>query len=427
MANPELPAADYVAHLAYTRAKVALRRRRARGARRARDRRSARARRRDRRRRRGRDVARSCPTRRASPRPPRRFANADTAADDPAVWIATSGSTGRPRAAVHGHRGFAFSIEAYARGVLGLGADDVTLSVPKLYFGYATGMSLLFPLAVGRDGRALPRPPDARAHVRARRCATARRCSRSCPRSSRRCWPPTPTRDVLRAFAGGAARDVGGRVAARAAARALAGALRRRDRRGPRLGRALPHPRLEPPRRRPPRDARPRRARLRGARRARRRRRRARRRDRRAVGARRLGGAPLRGRSRAHGAGLSRKGRGRLGRDERQGPPRGRRLHLRGPQRRHAQGGRHLRLAARGRERAPAAPRRERVRRRRLRGRGRARQAEGRRRVPRSAPTTSDLFGELDAFARARLAAFKVPRRWELPARRCPATIAASS
>jgi acyl-coenzyme A synthetase/AMP-(fatty) acid ligase len=24
-----------------------------------------------------------------------------------------------------------------------------------------------------------------------------------------------------------------------------------------------------------------------------------------------------------------------------------------------------------------------------------------------------DLFGELDAFARARLAAFKVPRRWE--------------
>jgi acyl-coenzyme A synthetase/AMP-(fatty) acid ligase len=50
---------------------------------------------------------------------------------------------------VHGHRGFAFSIEAYAKGVLGLGADDVTLSVPKIYFGYATGMSLLFPLAVG--------------------------------------------------------------------------------------------------------------------------------------------------------------------------------------------------------------------------------------------------------------------------------------
>src|SRR5262249_16558420 len=29
------------------------------------------------------------------------------------------------------------------------GEDDVTLSVPKLYFGYATGSNLLFPFAVG--------------------------------------------------------------------------------------------------------------------------------------------------------------------------------------------------------------------------------------------------------------------------------------
>jgi acyl-coenzyme A synthetase/AMP-(fatty) acid ligase len=33
--------------------------------------------------------------------------------------------------------------------VLRLGEDDVTLAVPKLYFGYATGSSLLFPFSVG--------------------------------------------------------------------------------------------------------------------------------------------------------------------------------------------------------------------------------------------------------------------------------------
>ncbi|HTA19981.1 MAG TPA: benzoate-CoA ligase family protein [Polyangia bacterium] len=145
MANPELPAPDYAAHLEYTRAKVLfvdaeLATRAAReiaaapltivvGAREPGPRQlSYEA-----------CVAAAAPT----------FVNADTDAEDPAIWIATSGSTGSPRAAVHSHRSFAFSIEAYAKGVLGLGPDDVTLSVPKLYFGYATGMSFLFPLAVG--------------------------------------------------------------------------------------------------------------------------------------------------------------------------------------------------------------------------------------------------------------------------------------
>jgi benzoate-CoA ligase family protein len=152
MANPELPAADYAAHLSYSRAKVMFcdgdLAARAAGPIAAAPLLAAAI-----------VAGGAAETTRvlsrvysyegrvaaASPR----FTNADTAGDDPAIWIATSGSTGRPRAAVHGHRGFAFSIEAYARGVLGLDAGDVTLSVPKLYFGYATGMSLLFPLAVG--------------------------------------------------------------------------------------------------------------------------------------------------------------------------------------------------------------------------------------------------------------------------------------
>jgi benzoate-CoA ligase family protein len=150
MANPELPASDYAAHLEYARAKIlfvddAL------ATRTAAERAAA-----------PRLEATLVVGARGAPPGPRAlpyearvaeaastFVNADTAADEPAIWIATSGSTGRPRAAVHSHRSFAFSIEAYAKGVLGLCADDVTLSVPKLYFGYATGMSLLFPLAVG--------------------------------------------------------------------------------------------------------------------------------------------------------------------------------------------------------------------------------------------------------------------------------------
>ena len=32
---------------------------------------------------------------------------------------------------------------------LGYRPDDITLSVPKLYFGYATGSNLFFPFSVG--------------------------------------------------------------------------------------------------------------------------------------------------------------------------------------------------------------------------------------------------------------------------------------
>lgn len=72
-----------------------------------------------------------------------------TSKDDPAVWLFTSGSTGKPKAAVHFHHDFPFNTECYAKQVLGLTAADITLAVPKLYFGYATGTNLMFPLAVG--------------------------------------------------------------------------------------------------------------------------------------------------------------------------------------------------------------------------------------------------------------------------------------
>lgn len=69
--------------------------------------------------------------------------------DDPAIWLFTSGSTGKPKAAMHTHRDFAFNTEVFAKRTIGMRADDVTVSVPRLFFGYATGTNLWFPFAVG--------------------------------------------------------------------------------------------------------------------------------------------------------------------------------------------------------------------------------------------------------------------------------------
>jgi benzoate-CoA ligase family protein len=69
--------------------------------------------------------------------------------DDAAVWLFSGGTTGRPKAVIQTHRSFANTTELYAKGVLGYGEADRTLSVPKLYFGYATGSNLFFPFSVG--------------------------------------------------------------------------------------------------------------------------------------------------------------------------------------------------------------------------------------------------------------------------------------
>ncbi len=77
------------------------------------------------------------------------FENADTHRDDPAIWLFTSGSTGKPKAAVHLQQDLPWNTERYAKQVLGIREDDLTLGVPKLFFGYATGTDLLFPFSVG--------------------------------------------------------------------------------------------------------------------------------------------------------------------------------------------------------------------------------------------------------------------------------------
>lgn len=79
--------------------------------------------------------------------------------DEPAVWLFSGGTTGRPKAVVQPHGSFATTAELYARRTLGWTADDVTLSVPKLFFGYATGSNLLFPFLVGGSTVLFPEPP----------------------------------------------------------------------------------------------------------------------------------------------------------------------------------------------------------------------------------------------------------------------------
>src|SRR3989442_7424029 len=57
---------------------------------------------------------------------------------DAAIWLFSGGTTRQPKAVVQTHTSFANTTECYAKGVIGYSERDVTLSVPKLYFGYAT-------------------------------------------------------------------------------------------------------------------------------------------------------------------------------------------------------------------------------------------------------------------------------------------------
>lgn len=77
---------------------------------------------------------------------------ADVSEDDVTIWKFTTGSTGAPKACVHPARSAIASFQAYARGVLGIDADDRVLAVPKLFFGYARDLVAMFPFGVGGAG-----------------------------------------------------------------------------------------------------------------------------------------------------------------------------------------------------------------------------------------------------------------------------------
>ncbi len=76
--------------------------------------------------------------------------------DDAAIWLFSGGTTGKPKAVVQSHGSFANTTVCYGQGVLGLTERDITLGVPKLFFGYATGSNLFFPFSVGAAAALFP-------------------------------------------------------------------------------------------------------------------------------------------------------------------------------------------------------------------------------------------------------------------------------
>lgn len=74
---------------------------------------------------------------------------ADTHRDDEAFWLYSSGSTGRPKGVVHLQHDMLYTSETYARHVLGIDEDDVTLSTTKLFHAYGLGNNLSFPYWAG--------------------------------------------------------------------------------------------------------------------------------------------------------------------------------------------------------------------------------------------------------------------------------------
>lgn len=83
-----------------------------------------------------------------------------TRAGDMAFWMYSSGSTGRPKGVVHLHRDVPYPAAAYGAHVLGLGAGDICFSVPKIFFAYGFGNSVLFPMAAGASAVLLAGRPE---------------------------------------------------------------------------------------------------------------------------------------------------------------------------------------------------------------------------------------------------------------------------
>lgn len=77
------------------------------------------------------------------------FETAETSPSDPAMWLFSGGTTGSPKAVAQPHKSLVNTTKRYGQDALGLTRNDITISIPKLYFGYAVGSNLIFPLSVG--------------------------------------------------------------------------------------------------------------------------------------------------------------------------------------------------------------------------------------------------------------------------------------
>ena len=88
---------------------------------------------------------------------------ARTSGDDIAFWLYSSGSTGKPKGTVHTHANLYWTVETYAKSVLGIRESDVVFSAAKLFFAYGLGNALTFPLSVGATTVLMAERPTANA------------------------------------------------------------------------------------------------------------------------------------------------------------------------------------------------------------------------------------------------------------------------
>jgi benzoate-CoA ligase family protein len=83
-----------------------------------------------------------------------------TGVDEPCYWLYSSGTTGRPKGVVHLHGDMLACVAPYADEVAGITSEDVTFSVPRLFFSYGLVNSLFLPLLAGASTVLLPERPD---------------------------------------------------------------------------------------------------------------------------------------------------------------------------------------------------------------------------------------------------------------------------
>ncbi len=84
---------------------------------------------------------------------------APTGRDDMAFWMYSSGSTGRPKGIIHLQHDVPYIAESFGRHILEITRDDICFSVPKVFFAYGFGNSLIFPFSVGASSLLLPGRP----------------------------------------------------------------------------------------------------------------------------------------------------------------------------------------------------------------------------------------------------------------------------